>query len=298
MTGSDALALVTEMAAVPEQVVAYVTAVADSRPRMVGSCVGYQLDTHFILVGYPLHDPADERSMGEAVDEALEIPDLSRITVLGPAKPPQAPGSCEVSEDYYSFLPVPPPPPCQKLRNMLRRAHRELAVEKTRIWGDEHIALVRRYLEERIFDPGTAHIFRNIPRYLAASPGSMIFSARKEGRLAALAVGEFGSFSTAFFMFCFRDPAWAPPGSIDLLLSALLAEAGARGHRRMNLGLQINKGIGFFKRKWGERTKLPYVEVSWDIASPGFPTGLRALFSGSRRFMAISTWPPCERRRH
>jgi len=33
----------------------------------------------------------------------------------------------------------------------------------------------------------------------------------------------------------------------------------------MNLGLAVNAGIGFFKRKWGADLFLPYVEVSWDI---------------------------------
>jgi hypothetical protein len=276
--GPDNFAGVSAAAAVPEQVVAYVTAVAGSRPRTIGRCIGYQSDTDLVLVGYPLHDPGDKRAMADAVDEALEIPDLSRITVIGPAAPPQAPALSVVSEDHYSFLPVPPPPAGQKLRNMLRRARREIVVEKTRLWEEEHTVLVRRYLKERSFDPGTAHIFRNIPRYLTASPGSLMFAARKSGRLVALAVGEFTSFSTAFFMFCFRNPAEAPPGSTDLLLSALLEEAGVRGHMRMNLGLQINPGIRFFKSKWGESTKLPYVEVSWDIAQASFSTCLRALF--------------------
>lgn len=279
MIGPDSFAGVSAAAAVPEQVVAYVTAVAGSRPRMVGSCVGYQSGTEFVLVGYPLDDPADEQAMAEAVGNALRIPDLSRITVIGPAGPPQAPASSAVSEDFYSFLAVPPPAPGQKLRNMLRRAGRELTVEKTRTWGEEHTALVRRYLEERDFDPGTAHIFGNIPRYLALSSGSLMFSARKETRLAAFAVGEFSSFSTAFFMFCFRDPAEAPPGSTDLLLSSVLDEAGSRGHMRVNLGLQINAGISFFKRKWGESTKLRCVQVSWDIKPESFSSRLRALFS-------------------
>ncbi len=284
MIGPDTFAKVSAAAAVPEQVVAYVTAVAGSKPRMVGSCVGYQAGPDFVMVGYPIHDPTDAPAMVRAVDETLRIAGLGRITVIGPSTPPQAPSGIVVSEDAYLFLSVPPPPPGQKLRNMLRRARRELSVEKTRLWADDHTALVQRYIEERIQDPGTVHIFRNIPRYLAASPGSLIFSARNAcGRLAAFAVGEFSAFSTAFFMFCFRDADTAPPGSTDLLLSALLDEAHNRGHTRMNLGLGVNEGIRFFKRKWGETLPLPYFQVSWDIASAGFATRLRSLFSGKKR---------------
>jgi len=280
--GRDSFAGVTAAARAPEQVVTYVTAVAGSSPRLLGSCVGYRSESDFVLVGYPLHDPYDERAMYEAVDEALCIPGLNRITVMGPARPPQAPDSATVSEDFYSLLPVPPPPPGQKLRNMLRRAGRELTVEKSRKWEDEHTALVGQYLEKRNFDPGTAHIFRNIPAYIERSPGSIIFSARKDQRLAAFAVGEFSSFTTAFFMFCFREPSTAPPGSTDLLLSSLLDEAGARGHTQVNLGLQINGGIRFFKRKWGEGTKLPYVQASWETGPTGFSAIIRSMFSGKK----------------
>lgn len=278
MIGPDGFAGVSAAAAVPEQVVAYVTAVSGSRPRRIRSCVGYQSGVELVLVGYPIHNPTDEQAMAEAVNEALRIPGLNRITVIGPACPPQVPAGCRYSEDFYSFVPVPPPPPGQKLRNLLRRAGRELTVEKNRLWGEGHAALVGRYLEERAFDPGTVHILRNIPKYLTASSGSLIFSARKScGRLAAFAVGEFSPLRTAFFMFCFRDPTQAPPGSTDLLVSALFDEAGKRGHTRLNLGLGINDGVRFFKRKWGESMKLPCFQVSWNIASAGFYGRLRAL---------------------
>ena len=279
MIGPDGLARVSAAAMVPEQVVPYVSAVSGSRPRMIRSCVGYESGTELVLVGYPIHRPADAPAMAEAVDEALAIPGLTRITVIGPAVPPQAPSGSKPVEDAYSFLPVPPPPPGQKLRNMLRRAGRELFVEKNRLWGEDHAALVGRYLNERAFDPSTARIFRNISGYLSASPGSLIFSGRKScGRLAAFAVGEFSPLETAFFMFCFRDPDHAPPGSTDLLLASLFDEAGNRGHTRLNLGLGINGGVRFFKRKWGEGVYLPCFQVSWNIAPAGFYSRLRALF--------------------
>ena len=79
-------------------------------------------------------------------------------------------------------------------------------------------------------------------------------------------------------MFCFRRPGIAPPGSTDLLLAALLAEARERGQTRMNLGLEVNAGVGFFKRKWGAAPFLPYVQVSWEPAPPKLFRRLRGLF--------------------
>jgi hypothetical protein len=279
MIGPDRLARVTAEAVVPEQVVAYVSAVTGSRPRMVGPCIGYDSGGELVLVGYPLHDPLDDSAMTEAVTLALEIPGLRRITVIGPVRPKPAPAGSRVEEDYYYAIPVPPPRPAQKLRNMLRRASRELTLEQGRRCGEDHMGLVQLYLDARPLAPGTRRIFGQLQSYLAASPGSLVLSARlADGRLAAFVVGEFSSLHTAFFMFSFRDLRWAPPGSTDLLLSGLLDEAAHRGHRRMNLGLGINEGIRFFKGKWGPVSFLPYVQVTWEPRPPGLFSHLRGLF--------------------
>jgi Acetyltransferase (GNAT) domain len=268
MIGPDRLSRVSAESVVPEQVIAYVRAVAGSRPRMLGACIGYEYETTLVLVGYPLHAPQDAGAMAEAVEQALKTPGLHRLTVIGPARPPQAPAGIQALEDVYLALPVPPPPPAQKLRNILRRARRDLRLDRGRHLGDDHLALVQRYLDNRHLDSGTRHIFRQLPRFIETSDGSLIASARfADGRLAAFAVGEFASFSTGFFMFCFRDPSLAPPGAADLTLSGLLEEAHQRGQTRMNLGLGVNAGIRFFKRKWGAEAFLRYVEISWEPAS-------------------------------
>jgi hypothetical protein len=270
---------VTAQAETPEQVIPYVCAVSDLKPRMLGSCVGYEAEGEVVLVGYPLHDPRDTGAMAEAVGLALRLPRLRRITVLGPARPPQAPESAVIEEDWYCCLTVPAPPPSQKIRNLLRRAGRDLAVERGGSWGEDHTALVGRYLNERPLAAGIRHIYKKLPRYLAESSGSLLVSARlADGRLAALSVGEYAGLATAFYMFSFRDPGIAPPGATDLLLAQLLEEAMERGHKQMNLGLAVNDGIGFFKRKWGAVPFLPYVQATWETASPGISTVLASLF--------------------
>jgi hypothetical protein len=278
MIGPDRLAWVTAAAAVPEQVVAYVAAVAGSRPMMIADCVGYAAGGTLVLVGYPLHDPLDAKAMAVAVDQALQRPGLERITVIGPTRPPQAPLAAVVAQDRYYALPVPPPPLGSKLRSLLGRAGRELAIDRGRRLESDHTALVQRYLDERRLAAGTRRIFGQLPRYIEASAGSRVVSGRlADGRLAAFAVGEFAALTTAFFMFCFRDPQLAPPGSADLVLSGLLEEAGRLGQTRMNLGLGVNAGIGFFKRKWGAEPFLPCVEAGWEVKPQGLVSKRRRL---------------------
>lgn len=273
----DLLSRVTAEAAVPEQLIHYVRAVAGSKPVMLGRCVGFLSDADLVLVGYPVGDPTDSAAMADAVDQALRLPGLARITVMGPALPPQAPDNLPVTEDFYYSLPLPPPPIGQKLRNLLRRAERDLVMDTGHVLEEDHADMVRRFLAQKPLEPGTRHILGKLPEYLSSSPSSLALSARlADGRLAAFVLGDFSALGMAFFMFCFRDPDLAPPGSADLLLSGLLAEAGRRGQSRMNLGLGINDGIRFFKGKWGATPFLPYVKVSWKPRTPGILSRFRA----------------------
>jgi hypothetical protein len=234
--------------------------------------VGYRYEGQVVLVGYPLHDPRDEGAMAAAVDQALAMPGLRRITVLGPARPPQAPpGAVEVRDRYVGV--TVPPRPGAKLRNLLRRAAREVTVTSGRECTTEHAALIARYLDERSFDAGTRQIFGCIARYVRSLSSARVVSARcTDGRLAGFAVGEFASRHTAFYMFSFRNADLAPPGCADLLLARLLEEAAARGQTRMNLGLGVNAGVALFKRKWAAEPLLPYVDVSWDLRAPSLLT--------------------------
>lgn len=212
--------------------------------------------------------------MDESVRQVLKNTALNRITVLGPVRPSAAPSDSHSVYDSYWSLPLPPPRPRQKLRNMLRRARRDVYIEMAPCWTEKHDALVALYCRSRPLETGTRHIFQHLGDYVhgADRPGTahlgevQVFSAysHKDNSLLACALADYSSLRTAFYMFAFRHPT-APPGSSDLLLEALCAEGLARGHSMVNLGLGINPGISFFKKKWQAEVFLPYVETSWDI---------------------------------
>lgn len=270
------LARITAQAVTPEQLLPYVGAVSGLRPRLFGECVGHLGEGEVVLVGYPSSDPRDARAVDAAVDEALALPGLSRITVLAAARPHAAPPEAPGSEDaFWSLpLPLPLPPAGQKLRNMLRRAAREVVTEQggADAWTAEHTALVEDFCRARAnaLEPGSVHIFRHLAAYLAAAPQARLFSARRaDGVLAGCAIGDYSSFSTAFYMFAFRRPD-APPGTADALLAALAAEGVKRGHSLLNLGLGIHPGVAFFKKKWGASVFLPCVETSWPLQKKGW----------------------------
>lgn len=222
----------------------------------------------------PLPMEAQPRPLAEALEELSSS--CSSVTVLAPFRPCEAPDTAHSSRDAYWDMELPAPAPSQKLRNLLGRAAREVAVQPEK-WGAEHEALVRHYLQTRLLASGTRAIFSALPEYFAKDEeGSVLLLAarRASGELAAFSVADYSALRTAFYMFSFRHQD-APPGTSDMLLAGLLVEARERGCTRMNLGLGINAGIGFFKRKWRAKPCLPYVETSWELYKSAYtcPSG-------------------------
>lgn len=297
MLGPGRLDHVAAQAVVPEQLVCYVRAVAGSTPRRFETCLGYESPGDLVLIGYPLHDPLDQQAFSRSVDLALEASEASKITVLAATRPKQAPveATGEIpphdpsshTSDAYLALPIPPPAPQQKLRNLLRRAEREVTLDQGRRLESNHLALIDRYLETRDLQSGIRLIYRKIPDYVQSCSGALVVSAwlnrnHDTRPLAGFAVGDFTSLSTAFYMFAFRDPDHAPPGTADLLLHALLQEGERRGQVRINLGLGINPAIRFFKQKWGAEFFLPCVETSWERRPKGWLSRMHNWISGAK----------------
>jgi len=260
-------------AMVPEQVPSYVEAVSGGTPMACGACIAYQSEAGLSLIGYPIHDPLDAKALDDAVEQACGLPVLTQggqLTVLCAVRPRVAPpraAGLEQDNWWGLALPLisPPARAGQKLRHLLRRAEQAVVIEQsTGVFDDAHQRLVEEQLRGRPLAPGTRFIYSRLPHYLMTSPQAVLFSAysRESGHLVACAVGEYASLHTAFYQFAFRS-AKAPFGTADLLLGALLREAEARGHTRCNLGLGINSGIQFFKRKWRAEMLLPCQEYRW-----------------------------------
>lgn len=274
MVGSTAshLAQITAVALTPDQLLPYVRAVSGLETCLCGGCALHHGGGHAVLVAYPLAKPTDSSAVDAAVAEAVSMPGLERLTVIAATRPTTAPAHAECSEDAYWSLPLPLTfprgRPGQKLRNLLRHAHRDITIEQNGApdaWTRDHVALAEAFIEEKgkVLDAGSISIFSRLGEYLAVAPEARLFSARDAGgRLLACAIGDYSSFTTAFYMFAFRSPA-APPGTADALLAALAAEGASRGHGLLNLGLGIGPGVRFFKKKWGATPFLPCVETSW-----------------------------------
>ncbi|MCX7671853.1 MAG: hypothetical protein N2439_17510, partial [Anaerolineae bacterium] len=181
---------------VPEHLPRYVGAITDARPHLFGDYLAYAVGDRLIFVGYPLYNNSKVRSESESVGAGrlrsgcsdFQSPDegaallaaldaaVARfrprlIAVTAPALPPALAGHPTSPPDAYYRLDPAKVRPDKKLRNLLRRARRELTVRDGARFGPEHERLVAAFLAETPVDEGTRFIFERVGRYAGAING-------------------------------------------------------------------------------------------------------------------------------
>jgi hypothetical protein len=276
MISTSQMNTILERAYVPEHVTDYVTAVSGAEPFLLGDFLVYRKENHLIFVGYPLSNAFNEQKIKKALDEAVKRFNPYRVSLTAPCIPASLYPMASSSSDQYYRLELPSLSISQKVRNMLRHAERLLKVERQETFDEEHEELVREFLEAHPVSPETRFIFERIPGYVASTGTVWVFDARNErGDLVAFDVAEMGPEEYAFYMFNFTSLKCSVPGASDLLFHEIIRQAQRDNKRYINLGLGINPGVTFFKKKWGGRPFLPYTFVDYEPAGDG---GLEGLF--------------------
>jgi hypothetical protein len=264
---------------IPEHLPQYVTAVSEAEPFLNKGFLFFHKKGHLIFVGYPLATPFEHGRMERALGDTLRDFKPGSLALIAPQIDPSGRTGERSAPDNYYRLRISGLRVCQKTRNMLHRAGRELKAKKGRTFTGEHRQLVEGFLEAHSVDPGTAFIFGRIADYVISSATSIILEARDlAGNLVAFDVAEFGAKSYAFYMFNFKSRERYVPGVSDFLLHELVEEARNQGKSFVNLGLGINEGVTFFKEKWGGEPFLRYESCSYELSILGT---LKSLFFNS-----------------
>ncbi len=250
---------VNNHAYIPEHLTHYVTAVTQAEPFLFDDFLAYAGDHRLIFVGYPLEKSFDEKRMGKNLEKAIKRFKPRNVALTAPVLPAFLRNDAHPPPDQYYRLDLSSLSVSQKLRNMLKRADRELSVKENAAFNKDHKQMITDFLKTHPVDEGTGFIFDRIDEYLSSSPNVRIFEARnKKDELVAFDVAEFTPKDYAFYMFNFSSGARYVPGASDLLLSEVIQEAKKARKRFINLGLGINPGVTFFKKKWGGVVFLPH----------------------------------------
>ncbi len=259
MITAEQEAQIERHAYLPEQVPGYVTAISRTEAFLFGDFLAYAGEGYLIFVGYPLRDAVDEKGLQEALQEAVTSLKPKRVSLMAPSLPASLAQADHHPSDYYYRLELPSLALSQKLRNMLKRAGREVTVGEHGHFAEEHREIVAAFLQSHPVDEATRFIFQRIDHYLASSTTASIFEARTAGgELVAFDIADFKPRDYALYMFNFSSTSRYVPGASDLLLARVIERAKTEGKRYLNLGLGINPGVTFFKKKWGGTIFLPH----------------------------------------
>ncbi len=244
---------------VPEHIPQYVTAISQTEPFLFGDFLTYARKGHLILIGYPLKELFVEKQLLRALEDAVKRLKPETISLTAPSIASSLKDCTHSPSDHYYRLDLSSLSISQKLRNMLKRASRELATVKKRNFDEDHRRMVEAFLKTHPVDEETRFIFRRIDAYLSASKTAWVFDARnKSGELVAFDIAEFRPKDYAIYMFNFNSDTFYVPGASDLLLSEVIQQAKTERKKYINLGLGINPGVTFFKKKWGGVVFLPH----------------------------------------
>lgn len=267
---------IEDHAYVPEHLPQYVTPISGAEPFLLDDFLAYRKKNRLVFIGYPLREAFDEEHMQGTLEGAIRRFEPEEVALTAPSIPSSIAGSVHPPSDHYYRLDLGSVSVSQKVRNMLNRAGRELTVERGRSFDEEHRRMVDDFLKLHPVEEATRFIFKRIGEYIASSSTAWLFDARNgEGRLVAFDIAEFKPKNDGIYMFNFSSPALYIPGASDLLLAELIRHGKAEGKNYMNLGLGINPGVTFFKKKWGGETFLPY---TFYLYRPGKRETLEALF--------------------
>jgi hypothetical protein len=254
-------AYIAEHAYVPEHLSHYVTAISQTEPFLFGNFVVHVRSEHVILVGYPLRGDFDDAQMLRLLDEAKARFKPSVISIIASMLPAALKDCAPSSPDEYYRLDLAQLAIPQKTRNMLTRARRDVSVSIAS-FGREHGGVIEEFLRARRLDDATRFIFQRVSEYSRCDT-ARIFEARDaRGNLVAFDIAEFGARQYAFYMFNFRSREHDIPGASDLLLAHIVECAQVEGKRYVNLGLGVDAGGVFFKRKWGATPFLRHVSCA------------------------------------
>ena len=244
--------LIYDWAYVPEHLIDYVTSISGAESYLFQNYLCYKKDETLIFIGYPLGAEFDEQQMEQSLNVALKEIKPRIISIIAQTIVKRGTRIIQQNSDSYYRLDLDNPVIPSKVNNMLRRASKEVSVKQSDKWQKMHETLVAEFLSTHQLSEESQHIFLKIPEYVSSSKSVSILNAlNNEGNLIAFDVADYGSRDCAFYMFNFASRKNYIPGASDLLLSEIIAIARKKGKKFINLGLAINKGVAFFKQKWG-----------------------------------------------
>ncbi len=259
MLNSEEREIIFQNAYIPEHLEEYVCSISEGEPFFYKGYLYFLRKNHMIFIGYPLNKPFKQTEANDILIELVLKHRIKSIASISETKLNVKGDILFESSDYYYMLDISSLSINKKLKSCINRAIKEITVEISRNLTPEHNKIIDEYLRMEKFDNYTRYIFTKIPDYIFKSKTSLLLNAKaRDGSLVGFNVLDLGSLRYAFYMFNFISRKLYIPGASDLLMYEMIKIAKQKGKEFINLGLGINKGVTFFKKKWNGKIFLNY----------------------------------------
>ncbi len=261
MITPEQLLMLKAQAYVPEHLPEYVTSISQAEPIVIDDFLIYRRGSVVIFIGYPLSGKIDEKRMQQAIQTVRVQYEPATLSLTTPLLPVSLESECsgKIERDLYYRLGLDGLTLSKKLRNLLKRADRDVIVESGQTLSKEHARLMDDFIRSHRLDRDTRFIFKRIPEYVRAGTAWVYNAKDQRGRLIAFDIADFSAQEYVFYLFSFRSQKDSIPGAADLLLWRLIERAKSENKRFVQMGLGINAGVTFFKTKWGAQEFLPHL---------------------------------------
>lgn len=185
----------------PEHLTEYVRAVSGKEPFLVGDFLCYRGARGLVVVGYPLSQALGNQGLVKALDEINRRFRPSKLWLLAPEIPSWGGLRPTGAPDIYFQLELENLRVPNKVRNMIRRAARELEVQVSPAMGKEHQQLIRDFIASKELSQGSQEILRALPRYVEEVADTVLLNlVDKADRLVSFCVGQMGKGDWGFYM--------------------------------------------------------------------------------------------------
>lgn len=259
MITHDEMQYINKNAYIPEHLIDYVVAISDAEPFLWENYVFYVKNKHLIFIGYPLKKSFNKDDARKVLISAVDKLKSKTVAIITPGEPIFKNLCIMKSSDYYYILNLSNFILTSKLKNSINRALKETELVIDKKVTSQHLCLIEEVISYKKFDEYTQYIFKKIPDYVKSSSTVQVFSAfDRKGNLVGFDIADCQSEKFCFYMFNFISRKNYIPGISDLLFYEIVKKAKYSGKLFINMGLGINEGVVFFKRKWGAERFLPY----------------------------------------
>lgn len=251
---------IQDHAYIPEHLVDLMTRVSGGEPFLIDDWFCCLKEDWLIVVGYPLEHDYGKGEFEALTDKAVRKFKPRIASLMAPELPETLLArSREREEDYYYTVEVDSVRTGSGLRRILRKARKQLTVERSTEMLDDHHQLIEEFIQRVEPDYRVENLLLRMPDYLHNASSSVVLNAWDgSDHLTAFYVIDSGARDFNAYVIGGHSKKHYVPGASDLLCYEMLQMSGEQGKRYVHLGLGVNDGIRRFKRKWGGIPTLRY----------------------------------------